>query len=45
MVLMEIAIVQEMISIDKSIIHVASHLYTWYQPYKKVVPQVILSFK
>ena len=45
MVLMKIAIVQEMIFIDKSIIHVVSHLYIWYQPYKKVVPQVILNFK
>ena len=42
---MKIANVQEMIFIDKSIIHRVSHLYTWYQPYKKVVPQVILNFK
>ena len=25
--------------------HVVSHLYTWYQSYKTVVPQVILNFK
>ena len=31
--------------IDKSIIHVVSHFYTWYQSYKTVVPQVILNFK
>ena len=31
--------------IDKSIIYVVSHLYRWYQLYKKVVLQVILNFK
>ena len=31
--------------IDKSILHVVSHLYTWYQSCKMVVPQVILNFK
>ena len=45
MVLMKIANVQEMVFIDKSIIHVVSHLYTWYQSCKMVVPQVILNFK
>jgi len=45
MVIMIIANVQEIVFIDKSIICVVSHLYTWYQPYKKVVPQVILNFK
>ena len=44
-VLMKIANVQEMVFIDKSIIHVVSHLYTWYQSYKMVVPQVILNLK
>ena len=44
-VLMIIANVQEIVFIDKSIIYVVSHIYTWYQPYKKVVPQVILNFK
>ena len=44
-VLMKIVNVQEMVFIDKSIIHVVSHLYTWYHSYKMVVPQVILNFK
>ena len=42
---MIIANVQEIVFINKSIIYVVSYLYTWYQPYKKVVPQVILNFK
>ena len=42
---MKIANVQKMVFIDKLIIHVVSHLYTWYQSYKTVVPQVILNFK
>ena len=50
-VLMKIANVQEMIFIDKSnkwfhnrkFFQVVSHLYTWYQSYKMVVPQVILN--
>ena len=44
-VLMKIANVQEIVFIDKSIIHMVSHLYTWYHSYKMVVPQVILNFK
>ena len=42
---MKIANVQEMVFIDKSIINVVSHLYTWYYSYKMVAPQVILNFK
>jgi hypothetical protein len=34
-----------MVFIDKSIIHVVSHLYTRYHSYKMVVPYVILNFK
>ena len=53
MVLMKIANVQEMVFINKSnkwfyarkFFQVVSHLYTWYQSYKTMVPQVILNFK
>ena len=45
MVLMKIANVQEMVFIDKSTLHVVSHLYTWYHSYKMMVPQVILNLK
>ena len=34
-----------MVFIDKSIIHVVSHFYTWCQSCKMVVPQVILNLK
>ena len=44
-VLMKIGSVQEMAIIDKSIIHVVSHLYIWYHSYKMVLPQVVLHFK
>ena len=50
---MKIENVQEIVFIDKSnkwfharkFFQVVSYLYTWYQSYKTMVPQVILNFK